>query len=143
MTQTRQWYYHGTSGKRWRGIQMRSAFALLPIYLTTDKKRAEHYARARAAKDEDTEYAIVGVSLPPHAVEVDTYSTKEPDQFIRWKPISQATFYSRHLTAEVMPLVMAEGEKIFLQAYCVGMNWGDDRRFAPGFESLNQAGGER
>ena len=115
---------------------MYSAFMVLPIYLTTDKRAAEHYALARAASDGDTEYAVIGLRLAPHAVEKDDYSAQEPDQFLRRKPIHLNTFYSRNLVAEVASMPTDEMQLVYLKAYCVGMAYGDDRHLAPAFKHL-------
>ena len=132
----RTWYYHGTSQKRWLSIRMHSAFAILPVYLTTDKQRAEHYAKARAAHDGDTEYEIIGIHLEPHRVEVDDYSDNEPGQYKLTKPLHQNTVYSSRLHVDTFPMPVDQDKLLTLKAFCVGMGWGEDRHMAPGFEYL-------
>ena len=137
---TRHWYYPGTSGKRWESIQRYCGFLVLPIYLTTDRRRAEHYAQARAASDGDGSYAVVGLCLPPDKVAVDAYSTQEPDQFILTRSVHASTFYSRYLRVDVAPMPTGDGILIRLKAFAVGMDYGEPRRLAPRFQHLAKEG---
>src|SRR3990167_11544283 len=130
----REWYYHGTSRKRWESIQMYSAFMVLPVYLTTDKAMAEHYAKARAAYEGDDQYAIIGLCLTCDKVLVDNYSDQEPGQYKLFRQIHQNTFYSQYVKAECFPMPTAADELVRLKAYCVGMGWGDTRTLAPQFK---------
>lgn len=106
----------------------RGGWAILPIYLTTDKRRAEHYALARAAYDNDIEAVVIGFNLPEDKVAVDDYSSNEPGQFISKRAISMNTIHSSHCRVDRLPMPTGDTELIRLRAFAVGMSWGEDRR---------------
>ena len=136
MSQQKQWYYHGTSEARRKSIYMHSAFMVLPVYLTTDRARAEHYAMARAAHDGDSHYAIIGLNLAPHRVQADDYSEHEPGQYKLTRPLHQNTVYSANLKHDTFPMPTDQAELIRLKAFCVSMGWGEERSLAPQFKHL-------
>ena len=121
--------YHGTSNAASILIVGDNGFKA-PIYLTSDKDRAIHYAKAATAylenhaKDNKTKliadgYAIFTFNSLPNTGELlpDDYSPNEPDQYIYCKPIRGL----RHFSIERYPLEVSPDEHLRLQCFAIGM----------------------
>jgi len=121
--------YHGTSNAA--SIFIVGGYGLKsPVYLTADKERAIHYAKAatayleRHAKDEGCKLIAEGYALftfysLPNADELspDDYSPNEPNQFIYRKPIKGLN----HFSVERHPLEVDDSEHLRLQCFAIGM----------------------
>lgn len=121
--------YHGTSKAAAIFICGGDGFKP-PIYLTEDKQRAEHYAKAGTAYLEDKAkeehqkliadgYAIFTFKSVPDAtyLVVDDYSEGEPGQWKYTKPIRGL----RHFTVEFQPLAVTDEERLRLCCFAIGM----------------------
>lgn len=121
--------YHGTSNAASILIVGGEGFKG-PVYLTADKERAIHYAKAATAyleklvKDSGGRlfadgYAVFTfTSLPDKdGLCPDDWSPGEPDQFVYHKPIRGL----RHFTVERYPLEADDDEKLRLSCFAIGM----------------------
>lgn len=125
--------YHGTSNAASLLIVGEEKFKA-PIYLTSDKKRAEHYAKAITAwherlarKEGDTLIAdgcavFTFTSVPdPTLLKQDDYNpTQEPNQWIYPKPIRGL----RHYSIERFPLEVDDSTRLSLECFAIGMRRG-------------------
>ena len=122
--------YHGTTADA--SIYITSGYGLnSPIYLTEDKRRAIHYAKAAAAYVEDLVkehkgrllkegYAVFTFSSLPNKEYLvrDEYNVEaEPDQWIYQKTIRGL----RHFTVEHYPLIANKEERMRLKSFAIGM----------------------
>ncbi len=121
--------YHGTSNAA--SIMIVGGYGFnAPVYLTTDRERAIHYAKAgtayleRHARDEGYKLIAEGYalftfySLPDiDNLSLDDYSPNELDQFIYRKPIKGL----KHFSIERFPLDVDNDEHLRLQCFAIGM----------------------
>lgn len=122
--------YHGTSNAASIFIVGGYGFKA-PVYLTANKERAIHYAKAATAylekicKDEGGKliaegYAVFAFHSLPDLKELrtdDYNSNAEPDQFIYQKPIRGL----RHFAIERHNLEVDEEEHLRLECFAIGM----------------------
>lgn len=129
MTKLTKPLYHGTSNAASIFIVGGYGFKA-PVYLTTNKERAIHYAKAatayleKHAEDEGAKliadgYAVFTFNSLPNANELrpDDYSPNEPDQFVYRQSIRSL----QHYTVERYPLEADENEKMRLTCFAIGM----------------------
>lgn len=122
--------YHGTS--KASAIMIIGGDGLkVPVYLTEDKKRAEHYAKAATAYLEGHAkkngnkliadgYAVFTFRSIPNKGElvIDDYNLEaETGQWIYQKSIRGL----QHFTVEYHPLNVDEDEHMRLQCFAIGM----------------------
>lgn len=121
--------YHGTSNAV--SVMVVGGYGLnAPVYLTSDKRRAEHYAKAATAYLEETAqknggklfaegYAILTFTSLPNKEYLceDNYSPNEPDQYIYKGKILGL----RHFTVERHSLEVDADEHLRLQCFAIGM----------------------
>lgn len=123
--------YHGTSNAR-AFTMKRYGAAFLPLYVTDDRERAEHYAKARTAHDiyvggrEDISPAIFAIEVPDTALAIDDYNTeKEPDQFKLLHPDKYLPFIN---VTTLEPWNPDKAERLALVSFCIGMIANKDDR---------------
>ena len=121
--------YHGTSNASSIMIIRVSGFKA-PVYLTTDRQRAEHYAKAATAyleqyaKDEGGSliaegYAVFTFRSLPNIdhLSPDDYSPNEPDQYVYQGRIGSLS----HFVIDRYPLDVTPEEHLRLQCFAIGM----------------------
>ena len=121
--------YHGTSSASSVMIVGATGFKA-PVYLTEDRRAAEHYAKAATAyliylcKEKDTHpitdgYSIFTFTSVPdeNYLIVDDYSDEEPGQ---WKYLKSIRGL-RHFTVERYPFDPDEEELMRLVCFAIGM----------------------
>ena len=128
-------YYHGTCSLR-ADLMVTEGFAFDPLFLTTNRESAEHYAQARTAndlRDSDRELtpALIVIDVPESEIEVDEYNLDgEPDQYKLRKP---NRFHAEAFVEDVDgEWPQSELEMLRLSAFCIGMmKYEDDRTVTP------------